>query len=133
MGGEWHSAVICTSVATLPRNEEKDCRVICKQSEYLAPRGKGRAEGPVLLFCVMETLFATRPSDFVWFLNRMTFIVDSMLAKCQVYSNEFESVDITACVCFLSDHSSSNRVLFSGFHWLFSHRVDTGLISIWNL
>ena len=33
----------------------------------------------------------------MWFLIRMTFIVDNMFAKYQVSSDEFESVAVTVC------------------------------------
>jgi hypothetical protein len=51
------------------------------------------------VFCGMDTIChdvcLPRPSVFMWFLYIITFIVDNMLAKCQVYSDEFESIGVT--------------------------------------
>jgi len=81
VGGEWHSAVIWTSVATLARNEEKDCRVICSamlnSPSVLQQRGEVEQWRP-FSFSASWELFVSS-SVFMWFLNRMTFVVDKCL------------------------------------------------------
>ena len=56
----------------------------CERSDSLAPIliKKCERDWSIILFCVLENLFA--------------FIVDQMLAKCQVYLSEPESVDVSA-------------------------------------